>query len=55
MEDPAQQQEAVDKVEGTTISDRTLSAKIANEMKPAEEEEVAEAVKEEAEAPAASA
>ena len=55
VEDPAQQQEAVDKVEGTTISDRTLSAKIANEMKPAEEEEVAEAVKEEAEAPAASA
>lgn len=55
VEDPAQQQEAVDKVEGTTISDRTLSAKIANEMKPVEQEEVAEAVKEEKEAPAASA
>lgn len=38
MEDPAQQQEAVDKVEGSLIGDRKISAKIANEMKPIEVE-----------------
>jgi RNA recognition motif-containing protein len=55
VEDPAQQKEAVEKVEGSLISDRKLSAKIANEMKPVEQEEVAAAVTEEQEAPAASA
>lgn len=41
VEDPAQQQEAVDKVAGTLIGDRTISAKIANEMRPVEKEAVA--------------
>jgi len=36
VEDPAQQQEAVDKVAGTLIGERTISAKIANEMRPVE-------------------
>lgn len=40
VEDPAQQQEAVDKVAGTLIGDRTISAKIANEMRPVEKEAV---------------
>ena len=43
VEDPAQQKEAVEKVEGSLIDDRTISAKIANEMKPVETAEVAEA------------
>lgn len=38
VEDPAQQQEAVDKVEGSLIGDRKIGAKIANEMKPIEQE-----------------
>lgn len=38
VENPAQQQEAVDKVEGSLIGDRKISAKIANEMKPVEVE-----------------
>ena len=38
VEDPAQQQEAVDKVEGSLVGDRKLSAKIANEMKEVEVE-----------------
>lgn len=42
VEDPTQQKEAVDKVEGSLIGDRKISAKIANEMKPIEAEEVAE-------------
>ena len=41
VEDASQQKEAVEKVEGTVIGDRTLSAKIANEMKEAEVEEAA--------------
>ena len=40
VEDPAQQQEAVDKVAGTLIGERTISAKIANEMRPVEKEAV---------------
>ncbi|RXK36870.1 hypothetical protein M231_05844 [Tremella mesenterica] len=43
VEDHAQQQEAVDKVEGCMIGERKISAKIANQMKPVEEEQVAEA------------
>lgn len=46
VEDPAQQQEAVDKVAGTLIGDRTISAKIANEMRPVEEKAVEAAVAE---------
>lgn len=38
VEDPSQQQEAVDKVEGSLIGDRKISAKVANEMKPIEVE-----------------
>jgi RNA recognition motif-containing protein len=40
VEDPAQQQEAVDKVAGTLVGDREISAKIANEMRPIEKEAV---------------
>jgi len=36
VENAGQQQEAVDKVEGSLIGDRKITAKIANEMKPAE-------------------
>jgi RNA recognition motif-containing protein len=46
VEDPAQQKEAVDKVEGTLVGDRTISAKIANEMKRVEREEVVPAAEE---------
>ena len=42
VENPAQQKEAVEKVEGSLIGDRKISAKIANEMKPVEQAEVAE-------------
>jgi len=42
VEDPAQQKEAVEKVEGCLVGDRTLSAKVANEMRPVEVEEAAE-------------
>ena len=45
MEDAAQQKEAVEKVEGSLIGDRKLSAKVANEMKPIEMEDAAEAGK----------
>lgn len=38
VEDASQQQEAVDKVEGSLIGDRTISAKVAKEMKPIEAE-----------------
>ena len=48
VEDPSQQREAVQKVEGSLIGDRTISAKVANEMKPIEVEEAAEAEKVEA-------
>jgi RNA recognition motif-containing protein len=41
VEDASQQKEAVEKVEGTLIGDRKLSAKIANEMKEADAEEAA--------------
>lgn len=43
VEDASQQKEAVEKVEGSLIGDRKISAKVANEMKPIEVEEVAEA------------
>ena len=43
VEDPAQQAEAVEKAEGSLIGDRKISAKVAQEMKPIEGEEVAEA------------
>jgi len=43
LEDPAQQQEAVEKVAGSLIGDRIISAKIANEMKPIEAEEASAA------------
>ena len=45
VEDSAQQKEAVEKVEGSLIGDRTISAKIANEVKPVELEELADAKK----------
>lgn len=40
VEDPSQQAEAVEKVEGSLIGDRKITAKIANEMKPIEKEAV---------------
>ena len=40
IENAGQQQEAVDKVEGSLIGDRKISAKVANEMKPVEVEAV---------------
>ncbi len=43
VEDPAQQQEAVDKAEGTLIGDRKITAKVANEMRPIEVEAAVEA------------
>ncbi|KAK4684550.1 hypothetical protein P7C73_g5625, partial [Tremellales sp. Uapishka_1] len=43
VEDPAQQQEAVQKVDGTLIEERTITAKVANEMKPVEVQEAVEA------------
>lgn len=51
VEDPAQQQEAVEKVEGSLIGDRKISAKIANEMKPIEKAEAKEAAQDGAEIP----
>lgn len=45
VEDASQQKEAVEKVEGSLIGDRKLTAKVANEMKPIEMEEAAEAGK----------
>ncbi|ORY30004.1 hypothetical protein BCR39DRAFT_558827 [Naematelia encephala] len=42
IEDAAQQKEAVEKVEGSLIGDRTISAKIAQEMKPIEVENATE-------------
>jgi RNA recognition motif-containing protein len=48
VEDPAQQQEAVDKVAGTLIGDRAISAKVANEMRPVEEKAVEAVVDEQA-------
>ena len=44
LEDPSQQELAVEKVNGATVGDRTVSAKIAQEMKAIEEIE-AEAAK----------
>lgn len=54
VEDPSQQKEAVEKVEGSLVGDRKISAKIANEMRPIEKEEVEKAAQEDgAEVPAA--
>jgi RNA recognition motif-containing protein len=50
VEDPAQQQEAVDKVEGTLVGERKITAKIAHEMRPVEVEAVVEAEPEAAKA-----
>ncbi|RSH81792.1 uncharacterized protein EHS24_007984 [Apiotrichum porosum] len=49
LDDPTQQQEAVEKINGSAIGDRTITAKIAQEMKPIEEIQ-AEADKADAEA-----
>jgi RNA recognition motif-containing protein len=43
IEDSAQQREAVEKVEGSLIGDRKISAKVANEMKPIEMEAATDA------------
>ncbi|WWC69180.1 uncharacterized protein I206_103116 [Kwoniella pini CBS 10737] len=43
IENESEQNEAVEKVDGTLIEDRKITAKIAKEMKPVEQEEVAEA------------
>jgi len=51
VEDAAQQKEAVEKVEGSLIGERKISAKVANEMKPVE----IEAAQEGGEAPAETA
>lgn len=51
--DPAQQKEAVDKVEGTLVGDRQISAKVANELKPIEKAEGEGLVKEGKAEPAA--
>jgi hypothetical protein len=51
LEKPEQQKEAVEKVEGSLIGDRKITAKIANEMKPIEREAAADAATEEAVAP----
>lgn len=48
IEDASQQKEAVEKVEGTLIGDRKISAKVANELRPIEQAQVNDAVKEEA-------
>ncbi|KAL1411017.1 hypothetical protein Q8F55_001962 [Vanrija albida] len=49
LEDPTQQQEAVDKINGSSVGDRKVTAKIAQEMKPIElAEATGETVKEEA-------
>lgn len=50
VQDPAQQAEAVKKVDGSLIGDRQISARVAHEMKPAEKEAVAEVQQEAAEA-----
>ncbi|GFZ45870.1 hypothetical protein JCM24511_03602 [Saitozyma sp. JCM 24511] len=50
VEDPAQQKEAVEKVEGSLVGDRKITAKIANEMKPIEREQAAEATEQATEA-----
>ena len=34
IEDPSQQKEAVDKVQGSLVGERLITAKIAKEMKP---------------------
>lgn len=52
VEDPAQQEEAVKKVDGALVGDRNISARVAHEMKPAEKEEVAEAAQQTTEASA---
>ena len=46
IEDPAQQKEAVEKVEGTLVGERAISVKVANEMKEVEKKEVEEIAKE---------
>ncbi|WWC60826.1 uncharacterized protein I303_103402 [Kwoniella dejecticola CBS 10117] len=43
LENEAEQNEAVEKVDGTLIEDRKITAKIAKEMKPIEQEQVADA------------
>jgi RNA recognition motif-containing protein len=45
IEDPSQQKEAVEKVEGSLIGDRQISAKIANELKPIEQAEMVASAK----------
>lgn len=37
LEDPSQQDEAVEKINGSNIGDRKVTAKVAQEMKPIEE------------------
>ncbi|WOO81324.1 Single-stranded TG1-3 DNA-binding protein [Vanrija pseudolonga] len=56
LADPTQQQEAVDKINGSSVGDRKVTAKIAQEMKPIElAEATGEAAKEESKEVKASA